>query len=263
VTIAAEEVKACCGAAYASPAARWLLGPSFHPGGAALTSRLIEALGVGSGATAVDIASGPGTSSIQLARETGCSVIGVDISPASIAAARRAAEEAGLDGQVRFVVGDAEALPLADESVDGILCECALCTFPDKAAAAREMARVLRRGGRVALSDMTAARDRLPPELTTLPGWIACLGGARPLEEIVAQLAAAGLVVEETERRTEALAELIERVDARLRAARVMEHGLPDSLRDGIGRGLELAAAARAAVEAGSLGYGVVLARRP
>ena len=49
MTLAAEEIKACCAAAYSSPAARFLLGDSFHPGGAALTSRLARALQVGPG----------------------------------------------------------------------------------------------------------------------------------------------------------------------------------------------------------------------
>ena len=66
MTLAPEEAKACCAAAYSSAAARFLLGDSSHPGGAELTSRLIRALRVGPGATGVDVASGPGTSALQL-----------------------------------------------------------------------------------------------------------------------------------------------------------------------------------------------------
>lgn len=260
MTVAPEELKSCCATAYASAAARFLLGDSFHPGGAALTSRLARSLGVGPGSRVVDVASGPGASALQLARETGCEVIGVDLSAESVAAARQAAAAAGLDGRVSFVEGDAEALPLPDASADGALCECALCTFPDKRAAARELARVLRPGGRLALSDMTAVPSRLPAELTTLQGWIACVADARPLEETAALLEREGLVVESLERHDEALVALVDRIEARLSVAAMVSNG---GLGLDLERGRELVASAREAVAAGALGYGALVARRP
>lgn len=260
MTLAPEELKSCCAAAYSSAAARWLLGDSFHPGGAALTSRLGRALQVGAGKLVVDVASGPGASALQIARETGCDVVGVDLAAASVAAAGEAAAEAGLSARVRFVQGDAEALPLADEAADGALCECALCTFLDKAAAARELARVLRPGARVAISDVTALPDELPPQLTSLQAWVACIADARPLEEIGSLLEQAGLVVETSERHDEALAAMLDRIDARLKAARLLGAGL---FGDGVGKGRELVAAAQEALARGLLGYAVVVARRP
>lgn len=250
-----DELKACCASAYASEAARFLLGDSFHPGGAELTSRLAASLRVGPGDTVVDVASGPGTSAIQVAHETGCDVIGIELSAESVeAAARRAAQE-GLDGRVRFLCGDAEALPLPDASADGALCECSLCTFPDKSEAASELARVLKPGATLALSDVTAIPEQLPPELRSLEAWVACLGGARPLEEIATLLEEAGFLVDTTERHDEALVELVERVRERLRAARFI-------VGDAASRGLELTRAAREAVDSGSLGYAVFEARR-
>jgi hypothetical protein len=255
MTLAADELKSCCAAAYAEPAARWLLGDSFHPGGAELTARLGASLEVGAGKTIVDVGSGTGTSALQLARETGCSVIGVDLSAESVRAARGRTTDAGLDGRVRFVCGDAEAMPLDDRSMDGALCECSLCIFPDKPAAASELARVLRPSARLALSDVTAVPERLPPGLSALDAWVACLGGARPLEETAELLEHAGFVVETVERWDPALGELIERVEARLRAARFL-------VGDVVSRGLELTTAAKDALESGALGYGVVVARR-
>lgn len=61
--------------------------------------------------------------------------------------ARAAADKAGLSGKVRFHLGDAERLPLPGNTFDALVCECAFCTFPGKAAAAAEFARVLRPGG--------------------------------------------------------------------------------------------------------------------
>ena len=135
MTVAAEHVKACCASVYGSAAARYLLGERLHPGGAELTSRLIGALEAHRGQTLADIACGPGASALQLARETGCEVMGIDLSRQNVAYASRSAAEAGLTHRVSFTRGDAESLPLADASIDGALCECALCTFPEKAAA--------------------------------------------------------------------------------------------------------------------------------
>jgi SAM-dependent methyltransferase len=259
MSLAPEEVKACCAAAYSSEAARFLLGDSFHPGGADLTSELVAALSVSRGSTVVDVASGRGTSAIQLAHETGCDVIGVDFSPANVAAATAAVESAALGGNVRFVQGDAEALPLADRSADGGLCECALCTFPDKERAAAELARVLRPGARLALSDMTADLERLPKELKSLQAWVACIADARPLEEIAWLLERAGFTVERTERRDDALVELLTRVEARLQLAAMLKAGVSH---DAVAEGRSLIEAARHAVEEGVLGYGFVIARR-
>ena len=245
MTLAAEEIKACCAAAYASTAARFLLGDSFHPGGAGLTSRLGRALRVGPGDLVVDVACGPGTSALQLARETGCQMIGIDLAPPA----------ASDDPRVSFVRGDAEALPLDDESVDGALCECALCTFPDKPVAARELARVLRPRARLALSDLTACAGQLPESLISLQAWVACIADARPLDGIAALLEQAGLVVEQTEAHDDALASLLDRIEARLQVAASLR--APE-----VALGRELLSEARHALDRGVLGYGVVIARR-
>ncbi len=241
------DLTSCYARAYASSLARFLLGDSFHPGGAALTYRLAAALGVGPGCLVADVACGPGRSAIRVAERTGCDVVGIDLEP----------PQGTPHPRVRFLRGDAAALPLADASVDGVLCECALCTFPDKSAAAAEMARVLRRGGRLALSDMTADPDRLPAELRTTHAWVACIAGARPLPEIAALLEDAGLAVEATERHDRALAALLDGIDGRLRALRMLGETVP------VAAGRELVAAARAALEEGALGYGSLIARKP
>jgi arsenite methyltransferase len=197
---------------------------------------------------------------VQLARETGCRVVGVELASASVDEARRRAAAAGVAARVEFLEGDAEALPFPDASTDGVLSECALCTFPDKSAAAREFARVLRRGGRFALSDMTAAQERLPEGLRSFSAWVACIGGAERLETLVALLEDAGLAVERAEQRDGLLAALLERVEARLRAARIFP--LP-GLDGQVERGLQLVGAARAALTRGELGYAVIFGHRP
>jgi arsenite methyltransferase len=262
VSEVSEEMKACCASAYSGHAARWLLGDSFHPGGGALTSELVRSLGVGPGALVVDVASGLGTSALQAAEETGCDVVGIDLAPKSVETAAARAEALGLAGRVRFRVGDAEALPLADASADGALCECSLCLFPDKPAAVRELVRVLRPGARLALSDVVADAERLPPELRGLAAWAACLADARPLEEVVALLADAGFAVERAERRDRALAGLVARVGARLRAAQLLGELVPAALAERIPAALAIAEAALRALDEGTLGYAVVVAAR-
>jgi arsenite methyltransferase len=259
MTVAATEIKSCCAAAYSSAAARFLLGDSFHPGGRELTSRLIRQLGVPAGSAVVDVASGPGTSALLLARELDCEVVGVELSPTSVAAATEAATQAGLTEQVRFLVGDAEALPLADASMDGALCECAFCTFPDKEAAAGELARVLRKGGRLVLVDIVAEPMRLPDELRSFTAWVACVADARSAAELSALLERAGFAIERVERHDDALARLLDGVDARLRAAAL---AWPDLLGDGLDQGRELVRAAREALGKRDLGYASILARR-
>lgn len=255
MTVAAAEVKACCASAYASPAARYLLGDSFHSGGLALTGRLVRRLAVGPDSLVADVACGPGSSARLAARIGGCAVVGLDISPALAATAAAAPPGA----RVHFVAAAAEALPLDDGSVDGVLCECALCLFPDPARAVREMARVLRVGARLALADVTAAPDRLPPELRTREAHLACLGGARPLEEIVRLVRSAGLAVQSAERHDDAAHALLDRVEARLRLARLVGLG---ALADGLGTARTIVDAARRALVEGTLGYAVVIARR-
>ncbi|WP_206685879.1 class I SAM-dependent methyltransferase [Kribbella qitaiheensis] len=104
-----------------------------------MTRRLADATGIEHGGEVLDIASGCGTTALLMARERAARVVGVDLSAANVALATGAATLAGLTGQIRFEVGDAEQLPVPDASVDMVLCECAMCTFPDKVNAAAEI----------------------------------------------------------------------------------------------------------------------------
>src|SRR3990170_7789347 len=136
----AEVAKDNCAAVYGHAATGLVLGESFHPGGTSLSRRLADLLELRPGATVVDVASGPGTSATLLAAEFGVRVLGVDLSPALVASAAGSAPP-GLP--VSFRVGDAERLPVPSATADAVLCECALCTFPDKDLAAGEFARIL------------------------------------------------------------------------------------------------------------------------
>ena len=123
-------------------------------------------------------------------------------------ARQRRRQAAGVADRAQFHHGDADALPLPDGGYDAVVCECALCTFPDKVTAASEMARVLRPGGRVGITDVTAVPDRLPLELTGSVAWVACIADARPVEDCRAILARAGFRVTTGERHAAALEQM-------------------------------------------------------
>jgi ubiquinone/menaquinone biosynthesis C-methylase UbiE len=161
-----EAAKACCAAAYGSDIAALLLGDSYHPGGLSLTRRLAGQLGLSRDAHVLDVASGPGASAMMLAGEFGLRVAGLDLSAANVALAQGRADAEGQADRVSFAVGDAERLPYPDAAFDAVVVECALCTFPNKPAAAAETSRVLCSGGRLGLTDVVADPDRLPAELT-------------------------------------------------------------------------------------------------
>jgi arsenite methyltransferase len=259
----AATVKSCCAALYESDWARLLLGGSLHPGGLALTDRVAELAGIGAGKRVLDVACGRGASAIHLAQKYGCSVTGIDLSTASIAAAAEEARRAGAAGRTEFRLADAEMLPFAAGAFDVVLCECALCTFPEKARAAREFARVLRAGGRIGLSDLTCAGP-LPPELETLAGWVSCVAGALPVEEYGARLQAAGFGPPWIELHDEALSRLVRDVRTKLLGVEaLMKLGKLELPADSLERAKQIAHAAQRAIARGSLGYCLMTAVRP
>jgi arsenite methyltransferase len=257
------QIKACCAAAYGQDAVALLLGESYHPGGLALTRRLAQALGLRPGRHVIDVASGPGTTARLLAAEFGATVDGVDLGQPAVERARSAAEAAGLTAAVRFRVGDAERLPLPGGLADAVVCECAFCTFPDKAAAAAEFARVLRPGGRAGITDVTAADGGLPGELTTLTAWVACIADARPVSQYTDILAAAGLRTVRVERYDDALAQMIDQIEARLAMLRMTAAGRLTAAGVNVDAVLHYTALARQAAAGGLLGYALLVAEKP
>lgn len=258
----AETVKTCCATLYESDWARLLLGDSFHPGGLALTGRLGELLGLRPGWRVLDVAAGQGASAIFLARRFGCQVVGVDFSADLVAEAIAQAESTGLADRVCFEQGDAESLRFDAGTFDAVICECAFCTFPDKPAAAREFARVLRAGGRIGLSDLTRSGP-LPPALDGLLAWIACIADARPIDEYVAHLERAGFALDSVEPHDAVLGELVRNVRTKLLGAELLvklkKLDLPGADLD---QAKAVARSAAQAVGEGRLGYALMVGTR-
>ena len=255
-------VKQCCARLYESDFAKILLGDSFHPGGLALTERLGSLLGLGPNSRALDVASGPGSSAFFLTERFGCQFVGVDYSERNVQLGNETASEKRLSSKVRFECGDAEHLHFADAWFDAIICECAFCTFADKPAAACEFARVLRREGRVGVSDLTRA-PVLPKELDSLLAWISCIADAQPAESYAEYFRSAGLQICEVENHDGALIEMIRQIRVKLLSAEVLT-GLGKLNLPGVNftSAKQMAVSALEAAERGQLGYAIVTASR-
>ena len=255
-------VKQCCATFYGSDAARYLLGESFHPGGTQLTHELGLRMGLGPHSRVLDVASGRGTSARYLAETVGCEVVGIDFSEENVRLAQAAASERGLTARTTFIPGDAEHLPLPKASFSAIVCECAFCTFPDKAAAAAEFSRVLDAGGKLGLTDLT----KVPGAAAKLEGllaWIACIGDAQPAEHYETWLRSANFEIVEQLDRSECLAEIVRQVSGRLLIAEVMT-GLRKLDLPGFDpvQAKQFLAAASRAISHGELGYVLLLAAK-
>ena len=145
------------------------------------------------GEVVLDLGSGGGIDVILSGRRVGPTgvVYGLDMTDEMLALAQRNARDASATN-VHFLKGVIEAIPLPAESVDVVISNCVINLSTDKAAVLTEIARVLRPGGRVGVSDVVA-EDRLSPEQRAERGsYVGCIAGALSKGEYVAGLEAAG-----------------------------------------------------------------------
>ncbi len=146
------------------------------------------------GETVLDLGSGAGFDAFLAAARVGPTgrVIGVDMTPEMVEKARANAAAGGY-ANVEFRLGDIESLPVDDASIDLAISNCVLNLVPDKARAFREVVRVLKPGGRVAISDIVLDRE-LPEALRgNEEAYCSCVSGAISRQDYLAGLAAAGL----------------------------------------------------------------------
>jgi arsenite methyltransferase len=156
------------------------------------------------GETVLDLGSGAGADVLISARRVGPTgrAIGLDMTDEMLALARRNAEEAGA-ANVEFLKGYIEDIPLPDSSVDVVISNCVINLAADKRKVMAEAARVLRPGGRFAVSDVIADPDMDAATRADMAAYTGCIAGALTEAELRSALADAGLVdaeVRETHR---------------------------------------------------------------
>jgi len=148
------------------------------------------------GEVVLDLGSGGGLDAFLAAEKVGSSgrVIGVDMTPEMVERATKAAAASGLSGHVEFRQGIIEQLPVASDSVDVVLSNCVINLSPDKPRVFGEAYRVLKSGGRLAVSDILLS-EPLPQDIATLASaYVGCVGGAQVADVYLASMADAGFV---------------------------------------------------------------------
>jgi arsenite methyltransferase len=174
------------------------------PGDPALKEAVDASLGCGvptavadlhEGETVLDLGSGAGADVLISARRVAPSgrAIGLDMTGEMLKLARASARAAGVDN-VEFVKGYIEEIPLQDASVDVVISNCVINLSADKQKVLSEAARVLRPGGRFAVSDVIADPDMDDATRADMREWTGCIAGALTRDEFEQALAAAGLV---------------------------------------------------------------------
>ena len=204
---AAERPGSCCGPISLTDAGQdRVFGSSLYEGAeteGATAAAVAASLGCGvptavadlrEGETVLDLGSGAGADVLISARRVGATgrAIGLDMTDEMLELARANAAEAGVEN-VEFVKGYIEDIPLADESVDVIVFNCVVNLSGDKATAFAEAARVLRPGGRFAVSDVIAGPDMDDVTRADVAAFTGCIAGALTEGEFRQGLAAAGL----------------------------------------------------------------------
>lgn len=202
--VAATEGSGCCGGGGCTPESAVFGAGLYEPGDRdeLPETAVLASLGCGNptavaelreGETVLDLGSGGGIDVLLSAKRVGPTgrAYGLDMTEEMLALAQRNAAEAGVANAI-FLKGEMEAIPLPAASVDVIISNCVLNLSTDKPAVFAEMARVLRPGGRIGISDIVA-EDRLSAEDRAERGsFVGCIAGALSKSEYEAALAPAG-----------------------------------------------------------------------
>jgi arsenite methyltransferase len=199
----APATSSCCGPTAASPEGDTALRMGYSAADlAAVPEGANLGLGCGNpqaiaalkpGEVVVDLGSGAGFDCLLAARQVAPAgrVIGVDMTHEMLKKARENALKVGV-ANVEFRLGELEHLPVADNTADVILSNCVINLVPDKQQVFREALRILKPGGRLAISDVVNVAP-LPPDLAADPTMLCgCISGAAAVEEIESWLANAG-----------------------------------------------------------------------
>lgn len=154
------------------------------------------------GMTVLDLGSGAGIDCFLASEKVGPTgkVIGVDMTDAMLAKARAFAEAKGF-ANIEFRKGLIEQMPVDDASVDLVISNCVINLSPDKAKVFQEVARVLKPGGRAAISDIVLLQPLPESILADAEAYSACISGAIMVDDYLGHARAAGLTIEKADRK--------------------------------------------------------------
>lgn len=195
-------------------------GAQLRPGGLKLTQELAGLCGLRPGERVLDVGCGVGSTASFLVKRWGVECVGLDSSAGFVA------EASAYDSGVSWVVGRAQSIPYPDRHFDAVFSECFLSTLGDPVQVLREIRRVLRPGGRLAVTDVYLRR---PEALSSLPGSLAagtCLSGAVGEGATRALVEQAGFTVQIWRDRSEALKTLV--------AALIFAYGSTGAVREAL-----------------------------
>ncbi len=143
------------------------LGMTRHLGGWKSTKEIASLCHIEKGMKVLDVGCGMGKTSAWYARQCGCFVVGVDLSPPMIEWAKEKARREHVLDRVNFKAADLRQLPFEDDAFDAVICESVLAFVIDKANALKELIRVCKPGRYVGLNESTWLTAAVPPEITT------------------------------------------------------------------------------------------------
>lgn len=230
-----------------------------HPGGLVLSRELAEKLGLSENDYVLDVASGLGETAGYLSAEFRCRVQGLELS-------RDLAREAAakFDGtHLGFANGDAELLPFKDETFTVVVSECSMCLIADLPKGLGEAFRVLRKGGRLGITDLSAGKE-IDAELERVLLQTLCLCNKTTSMEITELVEETGFEQVDFSDQTQSMRALLETVRKRLLLAEILagigKLSLPN---DQLLRAKQLLTSAEKAVDRGTLGYFQLTAQKP
>jgi arsenite methyltransferase len=207
----------CCTTFYEQDWVRLLTEGSFHPGGLALSRACVELMKLPKSSQLLDLGCGAGTTAFDLAEHHGLQIAGIDRSEKNVARARELAK--GCTTATSFQVADLSApLPFPDNSFHGALAECVISLLQQPANTLDEIHRVLKKGGQLAVTDMTVD-DTLPADLAEAVAPWTCLEGARSEADWVSLFNTSKMTLEQVIDESQGLVSLLTDLKRRLLAA--------------------------------------------
>jgi len=219
-----ESASSCCTAFYQLEWVNELAQSCFHPGGAELTARTIQAMNLSRGARLLDVGCGAGQSAVQAARRHRLNVTAIDLGVANLVRAQETVSSKIQDAKIQggrrvstpgFTVANATALPFGAASFDGLTAECSFSLIPDQQQALSEFQRVLRPCGKLGITDM-AIEGTIAPDLSAVITPWTCLQDARSEQDYREQFASAGFELDEFEDASTGLLQMVDQLKRRL-----------------------------------------------